>query len=81
VPQPVIRPFGGPSSLSDGQEWRDDVVAVCCVGVPVNLMRFPPVMADGQGFYHFVSRGTQPPVSQIPVCERELQEQKQTASL
>jgi hypothetical protein len=26
------------------------VVSVCCVGVPVNLMRFPPVKAGGQGF-------------------------------
>jgi hypothetical protein len=34
------------------------IVEVCCVNVPVNLTRFPPVKADGQGFYHCASRGT-----------------------
>ena len=29
---------------------------VCCVIVPAKLMRFPRVKADGQGFYHCVSR-------------------------
>ena len=28
----------------------------CCVIVPAKLMRFPRVKADGQGFYHCVSR-------------------------
>ena len=31
-------------------------IALCCVIVPAKLMRFPRVKADGQGFYHCVSR-------------------------
>jgi hypothetical protein len=33
------------------------IIEVCCVGVHVNLMRFPPVKADGLGFYHCVFQG------------------------
>jgi hypothetical protein len=29
---------------------------VCCVIAPAKFMRFPRVKADGQGFYHCVSR-------------------------
>jgi hypothetical protein len=31
-------------------------ISICCVIVPARLMRFPRVKADGQGFYHCVSR-------------------------
>ena len=31
-------------------------IALCCVIVPAKPMRFPRVKADGQGFYHCVSR-------------------------
>jgi hypothetical protein len=34
----------------------DYMFFVCCVIVPTKLMRFPRVKADGQGFYHCVSR-------------------------
>src|SRR5260370_15902505 len=34
----------------------DYIMFVCCVIVPAKLMRFPRVKADGQGFYHCVSR-------------------------
>ncbi len=33
-----------------------NIILVCCVIVPAKLMRFPRVKADGQGFYHCVSR-------------------------
>ena len=31
-------------------------ISVCCVIVPAKFMRFPRVKANGQGFYHCVSR-------------------------
>jgi hypothetical protein len=31
-------------------------ISICCVIVPSKLMRFPRVKADGQGFYHCISR-------------------------
>ena len=31
-------------------------ISICCVIVPAKLMRLPRVKANGQGFYHCVSR-------------------------
>jgi hypothetical protein len=32
------------------------ILSICCVVVPAKFMRFPRVKADGQAFYHCVSR-------------------------
>src|SRR6516164_7560338 len=38
------------------------ILSVCCVLVPAKFMRFPRVKADGQGYYHCVSRVVSPAI-------------------
>jgi hypothetical protein len=42
------------SNIRKGDLFYRYIVIVCCVIVPVSLMRFPPVKADGQRFYRCV---------------------------